>query len=84
MAKISRGKAHRSISWRVEGANRRRNFRQAHDGPEMPAHQSNKDTKRWCRGVVRREHRYVWFYNDHVMFCRWTRACEQCGKHYRK
>lgn len=84
MAKIPRGKAHRPISWGKEGANRRRDFRQTHDGPEAPAHRSRKDTKRWCRGVVGREHVYVWFRIEPCVFRCWIRACEGCGKHHHK
>lgn len=27
---------------------------------EIPKHRSSKDTKRWCKGKVGREHDYVW------------------------
>lgn len=42
--------------------------------PEGPApHRSKKDTKRWCRGVVGREH--IWIYDE------WRRMREFAQKH---
>lgn len=39
-----------------EGANRRRNARQAKPADAPVPHQSGKNTKRWCRGKVGVEH----------------------------
>lgn len=43
-------------SWHADGV-RRRDFRAAADGPDTPRRTpARKDTRRWCRGVVGREH----------------------------
>jgi hypothetical protein len=60
MAQPPRGKKNRAISYVTASANRRRDFRQSSDGPQAARRLSRKDTKRWCRGVVGREHGYDW------------------------
>lgn len=53
-----------------------------------PKHRGHRDTKRWCRGKVGREHRYQW----HADLLNWLYArlmrymiehpvCLDCGKH---
>lgn len=34
------------------------------DPPEAPRTKSKKDTKKWCKGVVGREHKSVWVYTE--------------------
>jgi hypothetical protein len=34
------------------------------DPPSEPRTKSKKDTKKWCKGVVGREHRSVWVYTE--------------------
>ena len=63
-----------------ENALERRDFRATKNGPEVAPHRSKKDTRRWCRGKVGREH--VWeTRHDHSMwlaFC--IDRCAVCGK----
>ncbi len=80
MAKSSRGKGRRAIAYRTESAIRRREFRHSHDGPEALPHVSHKDTKRWCRGKVGREHvnalvRHFGIANDFMV-----ETCQRCGR----
>jgi hypothetical protein len=78
-----RPRKHRPISYATAGANARREFRQDRAGPEAPARiPAKKDTKRWCRGRVGREHRFTWTAS------RWSERvfieiCDNCGKHGR-
>jgi hypothetical protein len=75
-------------SWKASGV-KRRDFSHTHNGPDVaPSGKSKyKDTKRWCRGKVGREH--VWVPNEkyaryeHTSF--WhvfslAVKCENCGK----
>ncbi len=34
------------------------------EAPAEPRTRSKKDTKKWCKGVVGREHNWVWIYRD--------------------
>ncbi len=34
------------------------------DAPAEPRTKSKKDTKKWCKGVVGRDHNWVWIYRD--------------------
>ena len=53
------------------------------DPPDIPKRGSRKDTRRWCRGKVGREHRYEW-----VESHRWASGnsgwkdlkCVECGR----
>ena len=36
------------------------------DAPEQPRTKSKKDTKKWCKGIVGREHKSVWVYIELV------------------
>lgn len=70
--------------WR-ERANKRRDQRQAKLPAIRPPGGSNKDTKRWCRGKVGREHKPVCIdYNDIKKvnyFKGWkVLVCEVCQK----
>lgn len=53
--------------------------------PEAPApHRSRKDTKRWCKGKVGREHAYRWILSP-IRFGTqppswWEELCETCGR----
>lgn len=57
----------------------RRVFRHTKGGAEELPHRSKKDTKRWCKGKVGREHEFVrlnlqWYSID---------ACKNCGRYGR-
>ena len=56
--------------------------------PEVPRPGNNKDTKRWCKGVVGREHHGKWVEWLHIGVTTGTRKvlyerlkCTVCGKH---
>lgn len=68
------------MSERKEDANARRDFRSGRNEPEIPKRggiKRKKDTKRWCRGKVGREHepfhfkRHAYYHVD---------VCRVCGK----
>jgi hypothetical protein len=72
---------HRPISYWVAGANARRDFRQDRGGPEVPTRvPAKKNTKRWCRGRVGRDHSFSWTesrWSDRLLI----EVCDHCGKH---
>jgi hypothetical protein len=77
--------------WKENSA-KRREFRNSHNGPEIPRpSRRKKDTKHWCRGVVGRNHDF-WRTMDHwaarIDFSHWSRRhepykiyrCSVCSK----
>lgn len=64
-------------------------FQHTHAGPEVLPHKSNKNTKRWCKGKVGREHDYAerrlttcWGTHGKAGYTEvWTTMCNACGKH---
>ena len=43
-------------SWKAGGV-QHRDFRHTHNGPEVPTRKGGrKNTRRWCKGIVGREH----------------------------
>ena len=64
-------------SWKASGV-RRRDFRHSHDGPEVSG-PKRKNTRKWCKGVVGREHSFVVTsvgrFGNHLID-----KCEVCGK----
>lgn len=74
-------------SWAYRGV-KRRDFRHAHDEPEVPRHKgSKKNTKKWCKGKNSIEHTSIlrkktWRNSkgeERVLY-RYN-ECEKCGKH---
>lgn len=78
-------------SWAYGGV-KRRDFRHAHDEPEIPAHNGKrKNTKKWCKGKEGREHipvrkAKVWTNRqtgeERLLYT--TVVCEKCGKKLRR
>jgi hypothetical protein len=60
------------------------------DVPAEPKRQSKKNTKRWCRGKVGREHRMEWIHDKKHDWGQarppesgwWTYRCAECLKHF--
>lgn len=56
--------------------------------PEVPKHRSKKNTKRWCKGIIGREHKYryvEWLGSFKTIFPGHTQVysveeCENCRK----
>jgi hypothetical protein len=62
-------------NWAYGGV-RRRDERHTHEGQEVPTHNKKKNTKRWCKGKVGREHKF-----ELVQQRFWTlHKCSVCGK----
>lgn len=71
-------------------ASLKHSVRRTIDNPDG-RHRSRKDTRRWCKGVVGREHR--WVYVEDFRRANWyagrasavasVLACAQCGQHGR-
>lgn len=78
MATLSK---HGSGSWRARGAVVR-DARHTHNGPNEPAHRSNKDRKRWCRGKPGREHVMGVSLSLREWWPRLVRHCSACGKEF--
>lgn len=78
-------------SWSYGGV-KRRDFRHAHDEPEIPAHSGKrKDTKKWCKGKEGKEHVAIrkarYFYDPRLKVRRISHStviCENCGKKLRR
>ena len=71
-------------NWRL-GAAEVRDARHVHNGPEVvggPA--KRKDTKRWCKGKVGREHELLVRHSTEMSKHRFSRSlirfCAKCGK----
>jgi hypothetical protein len=49
--------------------------------PEQPVHRSKKDTKKWCKGIVGREHDYE-YQHPHNDLGDWrlVPVCLNCGR----
>lgn len=73
-------------SWKASGV-QHRDFRHTHNGPEVSSRAKKKNTRKWCKGVVGREHTF----NVGVAAPRWNRfrdgrpmwivdKCSTCGK----
>jgi hypothetical protein len=78
-----RGKSRRYISYWTASAIARRDFRHDFDVPGVPVRRAaRKDTKRWCRGKVGREHQFVWgeVRRTSLYGRTQTYACRACGK----
>lgn len=43
------------------------------DAPEQPRTKSKKDTKKWCKGVAGRDHKWAWVYRDILPNCHYRR-----------
>lgn len=74
-------------SWRYGGI-KRRDFRSAHDEPEVPRHKGKKNTKKWCKGKrgvehvpVLREKTYKSNRDGQIRVMYRYNECEKCGKH---
>jgi hypothetical protein len=46
---------------------------QVKEAPAEVKSRSKKDTKKWCKGVVGREHQWAWVYREALPNCRWNR-----------
>ena len=68
------------------GGVKRRDFRHAHDEPEVPRHKgSKKNTKKWCKGKKGVEHTSIlrkktWRTGEERVLY-YSNECEKCGKH---
>jgi hypothetical protein len=71
--------------WKESGI-KRRDFRSIRNGPETPPHRSKKNTAKWCRGKVGKEHDWhevIWYpsYLWHDRAPRYVQdVCSLCGK----
>ena len=66
-------------SWKASGI-KRRDFRSAHDAPEVPRRSGpkrKKNTKKWCRGREGKEHTIVRFEKNKYYS---VDKCSVCGK----
>ena len=72
-----------AFSWRL-GAAEVRDARHVHDGPEVTAAPAkHKDTRRWCKGKIGREHvMAVSIMNRHGIWAELVRHCSGCGKKF--
>lgn len=60
----------------------RRDTRSVHSEPQVGKHHSSKDTRRWCRGIVGREHQPKCVQHVDAFPCPEWRdyTCTVCGK----
>lgn len=71
-----------SYSWKARGV-AVRDARHTHDGPEVAKPSATKDTKRWCKGKVGREHKLVVTLDVKWHgYPRLLRSCTTCGKEF--
>src|SRR5271165_530401 len=71
-----------SSSYRASGVIVR-DARHTHNGPSEPAHRSSKNTRRWCKGKVGREHKLVTsLIVESYGFPYVVRHCSGCGKEF--
>jgi len=72
-----------SWSWRLAAAEVR-DARHVHDGPEVVGGPAKpKDTKRWCKGKVGREHVLtVTIMSRYGLWAELVRHCSACGKEF--
>jgi hypothetical protein len=69
-------------SWKARGA-AVRDARHTHDGPEGAQGSRGKDTRRWCKGKVGREHRLtVTIMSRYGLWAELVRHCSACGKDF--
>lgn len=47
---------------------------------EIPKHRSKKNTKRWCKGKVGKEHQPVWVGRQDRLSIWLKYTCQECGK----
>jgi hypothetical protein len=62
--------------WKEESI-KRRDFRHVHGEPEVPRSRAKKDTKRWCKGKIGREHKPSCVARKYF----YVLECSVCGKH---
>lgn len=66
-------------SWQADSV-KRKMFRQSKEQPEQSKKRSKKNTRKWCKGVVGREHDFEW-----QIYRGWqdwkVQVCNNCGKH---
>jgi len=72
MAKISRD----DTSWHASGV-KTRDARHTKSPEETGRHQSKKNTKKWCRGKIGKEHTGEWRDKGYCHIL----TCTKCGKH---
>ena len=58
----------------------RRDFRDERSDPEVAPHVSKKNTLKWCRGKVGRQHDWVTLQDHWMRFCLCTQVCSVCQK----
>jgi len=80
MATLSKNGA---TSWRARGIVKK-DARRTHAGPEVTTAvgPTKKDTKRWCKGKVGREHGFVVAVSHREFFPRLIAYCPECGKEF--
>jgi len=67
-------------SWQSD-SNRLKDFRSSKDGPEVTAGpRRKKDTNRWCKGKVGREHDYTKYIPSHYFRDKYDPVCSVCNK----
>lgn len=50
--------------------------------PQVGKHRSSKNTRKWCKGKVGKEHKGIWVVESNRTTPRWfTLVCENCNKH---
>lgn len=67
-------------SWKASGI-KRKDFRNTKNGPEVIKPRSKKNTKRWCRGKVGKEHKII--HQPHPTYGKFgthVDRCDECGK----
>jgi len=76
-------------SWHASGV-LVRDARHTKTEQQVGGHRAKKDTKRWCRGKVGREHEGEWKHHDEVTHRRpgsrftancWICVCKRCQRH---
>jgi hypothetical protein len=72
-----------NASWRARSTVRK-NVRQTHAGPEVSSGVATikKDTRRWCKGKVDREHGFVVAVRRHEFAPELVAYCPECGKEF--
>jgi hypothetical protein len=65
--------------WKLRGV-KRRDERHTKDENIRPTSSNKKNTKKWCRGVVGREHKLACKDVDFYRFKNKVLACTECGK----
>lgn len=79
---MSTSKKDGAISWKVGSAIARDTRATKDPGTQVAKHSSKKDTRKWCRGKIGREHKPRWVsdHNKHYSSAS-IYECSVCKKH---